>query len=42
MVHNEYGISLQALNGLDSLLHGDPFLDFIRGEIYKMMNDPLR
>ena len=38
--HNDYAAALDALNQFDGVLGGDPFLDFYRGLLYKMMNDP--
>jgi hypothetical protein len=39
---NDYASSLDALNRFDSFLPDDPFLDFYRGLLYKLMNNPLQ
>jgi tetratricopeptide (TPR) repeat protein len=39
IMHENYPKALEAVNKLDSLIDKDPFLDYYRGILYKMMKD---
>jgi hypothetical protein len=40
VMEKDYTAALGAINNLDTALHKDPFLDYYRGLIYKLMEDP--
>jgi tetratricopeptide (TPR) repeat protein len=40
VMEKDYSSALGAVNRLDTALHKDPFLDYYRGLIYKLMEDP--
>lgn len=42
LISEEYDLALENVNLLDEGLGGDPYLDFIRGNIYLMKNDAER
>jgi hypothetical protein len=40
VMEKDYSSALGAINRLDTALHKDPFLDYYRGLIYKLMEQP--
>jgi hypothetical protein len=40
VMEKDYSSALGAINRLDTALHKDPFLDYYRGLIYKLMEEP--
>jgi hypothetical protein len=42
VMEKDYSSALAAINRLDTALHKDPFLDYYRGLVYKLMDDPGR
>jgi tetratricopeptide (TPR) repeat protein len=40
VMEKDYAAALGAINNLDTAVHKDPFLDYYRGLIYKLMENP--